>query len=163
LLVHGRRQLIETIAAFAVGHSLTLALAVLDVVRPPERSIEFLIALSVFALAAELARDPAARPSWVRRRPWILALGFGLLHGLGFAGALQEIGLPHNDVPLALGAFNLGIEIGQLVFVAVLLSIAEALRRLRIVWPRWVQRAPLYTIGSLAAFWCLERAAALVR
>jgi hydrogenase/urease accessory protein HupE len=163
LLVRGRRLLIETITAFTVGHSLTLALAVLDVVRVPTRPIEFLIAVSVFVLAAELARDPTTPPSLLRRRPWAIALLFGLLHGLGFAGALQEIGLPEGDVPLALFAFNVGIEIGQLAFVVLLLGVAAALRPLRSAWPRWMLRVPLYTMGSLAAFWCFERAAALVR
>jgi len=163
LLVRGRRLLIETITAFTVGHSITLSLSVFDVVRVPSGPIELLIAVSVFVLAAELARDAAAPPSLLRRRPWAMALAFGLLHGLGFASALREVGLPSSDVPLALFAFNLGIEIGQLGFVAVLLGIAAALRPLHLTWPAWMQRVPLYTMGSLAAFWCFERAAALVR
>jgi hydrogenase/urease accessory protein HupE len=162
LLVHGRRQLLETITAFTVGHSITLTLAVLDMVRVPSRPIELLIALSVFVLAVELAREPGAPPSLLRRRPWAMALAFGLLHGLGFAGALREVGLPPGDVPLALFSFNLGIEIGQLAFVAVVLAISAGLRALRIAWPPWMLRIPLYTMGSLAAFWCFERAAALV-
>ena len=92
-----------------------------------------------------------------------MALAFGLLHGLGLASALREVGLPASDVPLALFAFNLGIEIGQLAFVAALLAATAALRNVRITWPGWVLRIPLYTIGSLSAFWCFERAAALVR
>jgi hypothetical protein len=163
LLVRGRRGLIETITAFTVGHSLTLSLAVLDVAQVPLRPIDLLVALSVFALAAELARDPEAPPSLLRRRPWLVALLFGLLHGFGFAGALREIGLPEADVPLALIAFNVGIEIGLLAFVSVALAAAAAMRRTRIAWPRWALRIPLYTLGSLAAFWCFERAAALVR
>lgn len=162
LLVHGRRQLLETITAFTVGHSLTLSLAALDLIRVPSGPTELLIALSVFLLAVELAREPDAPPSLLRRRPWAMALAFGLLHGLGFAGALHEIGLPPGDVPLALFAFNLGIEIGQLAFVAVLLAAAALLRRLHVAWPAWVLRIPLYTMGSLAAFWCFERAAALL-
>jgi hydrogenase/urease accessory protein HupE len=162
LLVHGRRRLIETITAFTVGHSITLSLAALDLLHVPSRPIELLIALSVFLLAAELAREPAEATSLLRRRPWAMALAFGLLHGLGFASALREVGLPQADVPLALFSFNLGIEIGQLGFVAALLAAGAALRALRIAWPAWALRIPLYTMGSLAAFWCFERAAALL-
>jgi len=163
LLVRDRRSLVETITAFAVGHSLTLSLAVLDVVQVAERPIALLIALSVFALAAELARDPDAPSSLLRRRPWLVALVFGLLHGFGFAAALRDSGLPQADLPLALIAFNIGIEVGLLGFVAAALVAVAALRRVRVAWPRWVLRAPLYTMGSLAAFWCFERAAALIR
>jgi len=163
VLARGRRSLIETIAAFSLGHSLTLSLAVLDILRVPSRPIEFLIALSVFLLAVELARDPAAPPSLLRRHPWLPALGFGLLHGLGFANALRDYGLPPGGAALALGAFNLGIELGLLAFVGTWLAVLAALRRLHISWPRWTLRVPLYTMGSLAAFWCFERSAALVR
>jgi hydrogenase/urease accessory protein HupE len=163
MLVRSRRLLIETVTAFTVGHSLTLALAVLDLVRVPSAPIELAIALSVFWLAVELARDEAARPTIVQRRPYIMAGLFGLLHGLGFASALQEVGLPPGDVPLALFAFNLGIELGQLAFIAVWLAVAAVLHRLPFTWPRWARQVPLYTMGSLAAFWCFERAAALLR
>ncbi len=168
MLVPTRWLLIETVTAFTVGHSVTLSLAVLDLVRLPSAPIELCIALSVFWLAVELARDPGERPSLVRRKPWLMAGAFGLLHGLGFASALQEVGLPAGDVPLALFAFNLGIELGQLTFVAAWLTAAALLRRvpLRLLdwrWPDWLQQLPLYAMGALAAFWCLERAAALLR
>lgn len=163
LLVRSRRLLIETVTAFTLGHSLTLALAVLDLVRVPSAPIELAIALSVFWLAVELARDEAARPTIVQRRPYVMAGLFGLLHGLGFASALQEVGLPPGDVPLALFAFNLGIELGQLAFVAAWLALAALLRRLPLRWPAWAHEVPLYAMGSLAAFWCWERAAALLR
>jgi hypothetical protein len=162
LLVRNRRSLIETIIAFTVGHSLTLSLAVLDVVHVAPHPIDLLVALSVFALAAELARDPEAPPSLLRRRPWLVALIFGLLHGFGFAAALREHGLPEADVALALIAFNVGIEIGLLAFVILVLTAAAAVRRMHVAWPRWALRVPLYTMGSLAAFWCFERAAALI-
>ena len=163
LLVRTRRLLIETITAFTVGHSITLTLAVLDLIRLPSAPIELAIALSVFWLAVELARDETARPTVVQRRPYIMSGLFGLLHGLGFASALQEVGLPSGDVPLALFAFNLGIEIGQLAFVVVWLALAAVVRRLPIAWPAWMGQVPLYAMGSLAAFWCFERAAALLR
>ena len=162
LLVRGRWRVIETITAFTVGQSLTLTLAVLDVVQVPTAAIELCIAFSVFLLASELAREPAPVTSLLRRRPWAMALLFGLLHGLGFANALRAAGLPPGQVPLALFSFNVGIEIGQLGFVAALLASSAALRAVRVAWPRWVLRVPAYTMGSLAAFWCYERAAALL-
>ena len=162
LLARTPRRLVETVTAFTVGHSITLTLAVLDLVRVPVAPIELAIALSVFWLAVELARTPR-RPTLVQRRPSLLAGLFGLLHGLGFAAALQAVGLPSGDVPLALVAFNAGIEAGQLGFVAVCLLAAAALRRLPLAWPRWARELPLYAMGSLAAFWCFERAAALLR
>lgn len=163
LLARTPRLLVETVTAFTVGHSITLTLAVLDLVGVPAAPIELAIALSVFWLAVELARDPGARPTLVRRRPYLMAGLFGLLHGLGFAGALQAVGLPSGDVPLALFAFNLGIELGQIAFVGCCLLAAAALRRLPLMWPEWACQLPLYAMGSLAAFWCFERAAALVR
>ena len=163
LLARTRRLLVETVTAFTVGHSITLTLAVLDLVRVPGGPIELAIALSVFWLAVELARDAGARPTLVQRRPYLLAGLFGLLHGLGFASALQAVGLPSGDVPLALFAFNVGIELGQLAFVAACLLAAAALRRVPVAWPRWVRQLPLYAMGSLAAFWCIERAVALLR
>lgn len=163
MLVRGRRLLLETITAFTVGHSITLSIAVLDLVRVPSRAIELAIACSVFALAAELTREPAEPPSRLRRRPWAMALVFGLLHGLGFASALREVGLPAGDVPLALVAFNAGIEVGQLAFVAVVLAVSAIATRVPLACPRWLRRVPPYAMGSLAAFWCFERAAALMR
>lgn len=163
LLLVGRRTalLIETITAFTVGHSVTLSLAALGCVHVPTRPVELLIALSVFLLAVELAR-PAEPPSALRRRPWAMALLFGLLHGLGFAGALAQVGLPQTEIPVALFSFNLGIEIGQLAFVcAVLLArrgLAGGLERL----PGWTRAIPTYALGTLSAYWCFERAAALL-
>jgi hypothetical protein len=161
LLVRGGWLLLETITAFTVGHSITLSLAVLDLVRVPTGPIELLIALSVFLLAAELARSTTSR-SLLRRRPYVMAFAFGLLHGLGFASSLQEAGLPQADVPLALASFNVGIELGQLAFVGVLLAIVALVRPLPLTWPRWAGLVPLYVMGSLSAFWCFERAAALI-
>lgn len=158
LLVRGTRRLLWTITAFTVGHSITLACAVLGLVRLPPAPIEVLIALSIAAVAAELARPRAAGgalPIW-------LALGFGLLHGLGFAGALAEIGLPEGEIPLALFAFNCGIEIGQLLFVALVLAARRLLRALPIRWPAPARLLPAYAIGSLAFFWVWQRLLAMV-
>lgn len=161
LLVESTPLLIQTITAFTAGHSVTLSLAALGLVRYPSRPIELIIALSVFLLAVELTRS-APRASLMRRWPWAIAAGFGLLHGLGFAGALAEVGLPAREIPLALFAFNAGIELGQLAFVFAILLTRRLLRRLVDVLPRWVELAPIYAMGSLAAFWCLERLAAVL-
>jgi len=163
LWVHGRRRLVATITAFTVGHSVTLSLAVLGVVAFSARWVEVAIAVSLLVLAAELARpaSPSPSPSPLGRRPWLLALCFGLLHGFGFAGALAEAGLPIGEIPLALFAFNAGIEAGQLVFVAGVLLLRPMVERLAVGSPAWLTRAPVYAMGSLAAYWCFERGAAL--
>ena len=159
LLVGGWRRLLGTVTAFTLGHSLTLSLAALGVVRLPVGPIEAAIALSILALAVELARRD--RPTLLGRRPWLMAAGFGLLHGLGFAGALAEVGLPVREIPLALLAFNVGIELGQIGFIVAVLglvfTLAPLLRRL----PAWVAAVPTYLIGTLAAFWMFERLAGL--
>ena len=160
LLIHGVRLLVWTITAFTVGHSITLALAVLGVVQIPQQPVEWLIALSIFFLAVELARRTDDMPTLLQRRPWLIAGLFGLLHGLGFAGALREVGLPEGDIPLALVSFNLGIEVGQLAFVGVVLVALLLLRMIPLRWPMQSFRPihiPAYFIGSLAAFWCIER------
>jgi hydrogenase/urease accessory protein HupE len=161
LLLVGRRSaaLVKTITAFTAGHSVTLSLAALGLVRVPQAPVELLIALSVFALAVELARPDRGA---VGRRPWVMALLFGLLHGLGFAAALAQVGLPETDIPLALFSFNVGIEIGQLAFVAVIVAGRHWLARPLARLPRWSEAVPIYTLGCLAAYWCFERAAALV-
>lgn len=160
LLVRGVAPLVKTITAFTVGHSVTLTLAALGLVRLPAALMELLIALSVFLLAVELARRDGGESSPMRRRPWAVAGGFGLLHGLGFAGALAEVGLPHNEIPAALFSFNLGIEIGQLTFVVAVYPLRAALRRLPPL-PLWIEALPRYAMGSLAALWCFERLANL--
>jgi hypothetical protein len=115
--------------------------------------------VSILVLAVELARGEDAPPSPLRRLPWAMAGLFGLLHGFGFAGALAEVGLPAAEIPLALLFFNLGIEVGQLVFVAAVLAAQWALRPLAAHGPWWLARVPAYGIGSFAAWWCFERAA----
>ncbi len=166
LLVRGRRALLAAVTAFTAGHSVTLSLAALGVVRFPTAWIELAIAGSVFALAVELAGGTpdggAPAGGHGRGRPWAWAFAFGLLHGLGFAGALAEIGLPAGEIPWALASFNAGIELGQLAFVAAVLLVRRALAAPLATAPGWVARVPVYGIGSLAAYFCLERAAALL-
>jgi len=160
LLVGGRGLLLRTVTAFTVGHSITLALAVLGIVAIPSRPIEVGIAASVFVLAVELTRPVG--PTLLRRAPWLMAGAFGLLHGLGFAGALAEVGLPSGEIPLALLAFNVGIELGQLAFVGVILGCGWLFRRAVSDRPAWVALGPAYLMGSVSAFWCLQRTATLV-
>jgi len=162
LLVRNRRTLLYTVTAFTLGHSVTLSLAVLGFVDFPPRLVEFGIALSILVLAAELSR-PGGDAHLLRRRPWALAFAFGLLHGLGFAGALAAVGLPPEEIPLSLFSFNVGIELGQLAFIAAVMLARAALRPRAARGPAWLQAAPAYAIGSLSAFWCIERAAALLR
>jgi hypothetical protein len=157
LLVRRRRPLLFTITAFTVGHSVTLSAAVLGFVHIPSRPVEAMIAFSILLLAAELARGEEAPPTLMRRFPWLMAFTFGLLHGLGFAGALAEVGLPDGEIPLALFSFNVGIEIGQVLVVALVLVGRAALAPLLARLPARAAWVPPYVIGTLAAFWCFER------
>lgn len=164
LIVRNTRALILTVTAFTLAHSITLALAALGVVRVPGPPVEAAIALSIVLVAAEIVRLRAGHPSLTASRPWLIAFCFGLLHGFGFAGALSEIGVPRADLPLALFAFNLGVELGQLLFIAAVLALVAAVRKVRglgAVAGQGVRWAP-YAIGSLAAFWFVERVAAFV-
>ncbi|MFM7785735.1 MAG: HupE/UreJ family protein, partial [Gammaproteobacteria bacterium] len=145
-----------TITAFTAGHSVTLALATLGLLRYPVDFIEFLIATSIFVIAVELARGADER-HWLRRRPWAAAGLFGLLHGMGFAGALREVGLPAHEIPLALLTFNIGIEVGQLLFVALVLGFMALWRGSRFAATPGVAWVPVYVIGVLSAYWCIER------
>jgi hypothetical protein len=162
LLARTLRGLLATVTGFTLGHSVTLGAAALGLVALPAAPVEAAIAASVFLLAVELARRPA-RETAIRRRPWAMAAAFGLLHGLGFAAALREAGLPAGEVPVALLAFNLGIEAGQVVFVLALVVLRAVLGPIVARLPGWARRAPVYAMGSLAAFWWLERTAVLFR
>jgi hydrogenase/urease accessory protein HupE len=161
LLATGPRLLLETVTAFTAAHSVTLSLAVLGVVDFPSRVIEIGIAASVFVLAVELTRTERPTSTLLRRAPWMMAGIFGLLHGLGFAGALAEVGLPSGEIPVALFAFNVGIELGQLTFVA-LMSGAGWLVVRGLARPAWITLGSAYVMGSLSALWCLERTAVLI-
>jgi hydrogenase/urease accessory protein HupE len=157
LIVRTTRVLVWTITAFTIAHSITLALATLGVVHVPGPPVEATIALSILLLAGEILHVRRGRPSLTAKWPWVVAFSFGLLHGFGFAGALTAIGLPRNDVPLALFAFNVGVEVGQLIFVAACLALAWLLRRVRLAWPARAPAALAYALGSLAAFWFFNR------
>jgi len=160
LLVEGGRSLLATITAFTLGHSATLSLAVLGFARVAAAPVELLIAFSIYVLAVELAHPAIRLRLW--QRPWLVAMLFGLLHGLGFAAALREAGLPQDAIPLALLCFNVGIELGQLTFVVTLLLLYRTARSLALPAPAWGRTLTVYTIGSLAAFWMIERVLPLV-
>jgi hydrogenase/urease accessory protein HupE len=159
LIVSGARRLLITITSFTLAHSITLAAATLGVLWVPGAPVEATIALSILFLASELVKVNRGQPSLTASYPWIVAFVFGLLHGFGFAGALGDIGLPQNEIPLALLMFNIGVELGQLLFVAFILAIVMILNRLRREWPAWTRQIPAYGIGGIAAFWLIERIA----
>ncbi len=159
LIVRGVPLLVKTITAFTVAHSITLALATLGVVHVPSAPVEATIALSIVFVASEILRSRRGDRGLTERAPWLVAGTFGLLHGFGFAGALSQIGLPANDIPLALLFFNLGVEAGQLAFVVVALAVISLLRRIRL--PRWAPILPPYAIGSVAMLWVIQRTVAI--
>lgn len=159
LVVPGMRMLLKTITAFTVAHTTTLALATFGLVHLSPTPIEAVIALSIVFLAAEIAQHRRGVEGLAYRKPWIVAFAFGLLHGFGFAGTLTRIGIPSQDIPLALFSFNVGVEVGQIAFVGVVLAFISSLRTFEIQWPKWSDRVPPYVIGSLASFWFLQRCA----
>ena len=145
--------LLKTITAFTVAHSMTLALSVLDLVKLQQGPVEAIIALSILFLARELVQDESQRSTFTRGRPWIMAFLFGLLHGLGFAGALADIGLPEDTLWLSLLLFNVGIELGQ---IAIILALALA-TWLFARWQRQFTAAAAWGMGCLAAYWTIDR------
>jgi hypothetical protein len=157
--------LVKTITAFTVAHSITLALATLGFVHVPSAPVEAVIALSIMFIAAEALHARAGRPGLTASAPWIVAFVFGLLHGFGFASALAQVGLPQTAIPVALVLFNVGVELGQLAFVALMLGLGVLLQRWRWRerWPAWFEAVPPYAIGGCAAYWTLERVARFFR
>ena len=164
LIVREERVLLWTITAFTLAHSITLSLATLGVVHVPGPPVEATIALSIILLACEIVRLRRSEPTLTSRWPWAVAFTFGLLHGFGFAGALVELGLPQGDIPLALFSFNVGVEIGQLIFIGAVLGLIACVRSIRV--PMLVNRhasfAAAYAIGITSAFWFIERLAAFL-
>lgn len=157
LFVEKRSRLVWTITAFTAAHSITLALATLGILKVSSEFTEAVIALSIAFLAVELVRHYRGKDGFTYHYPWIVSFVFGLLHGLGFASVLQDVGLPQNNIPLALFLFNVGVEIGQLVFVFVMLLVIAGFHRLTFKFPQWVYKTPAYLIGTLAMFWFIER------
>jgi len=157
ILVQGTRRLIWTITAFTIAHSFTLAAATLGFINFSQAPIEAVIALSIVFVATEITHANRGRPGLTQRKPWIVAFTFGLLHGFGFAGALTEVGLPEQAVPLALLFFNLGVEFGQLSFVGAVILLAALAKRFSGDLPTWLPTASAYAIGTIASFWMIER------
>jgi hydrogenase/urease accessory protein HupE len=160
IIARGVSPLVKTVTAFTLAHSVTLALATLGFVHVPQPPVEAAIALSIAFVAAEIVRARHGRQGVTSRAPWLVAFGFGLLHGLGFAQALADAGLPQKQVPLALLFFNLGVEAGQLAFIAAVLALAALARRTKLSIPRWAPLAPPYAIGIIATLWTIQRIAA---
>jgi len=164
ILVDGTRRLIATVTAFTIAHSLTLAAAALGFLHVPGPPVEAAIALSIVFVAAEIVHGRQGRPGLTQRYPWVVAFTFGLLHGLGFASALAQVGLPPLSIPIALLFFNVGVEIGQLLFIAAVLAVLATARRAAASFdwsqPPWLGRLPPYAIGGLASFWVIERVVA---
>jgi hydrogenase/urease accessory protein HupE len=166
-LVSDWRRLITTVTAFTVAHSITLAAATLGFVYVPQAPVEAVIALSVVFVASEILHVAQGKPSFTARYPWIVAFIFGLLHGFGFAGALREVGLPQQDIPLALLFFNLGVEAGQLIFIVAVVALLSLASRLlpkgdpseRGPWhaEQLIRMPVAYLVGSVAAYWVIER------
>jgi hydrogenase/urease accessory protein HupE len=160
IITEGTWRLVKTVTAFTVAHSITLALATLGFVHIPSPPVEAVIALSIAFVAVEIVHVGQGHRSLAARAPWLVAFAFGLLHGFGFAGALSEIGLPAGQIPLALLFFNLGVEVGQLLFVGGVIALVALIRIRRRSLPTWLQLVPPYAIGTIAMFWVIERVAA---
>ena len=162
LLVRNPWMMVKVITAFTVAHSITLAVAALGWAYIPQAPVEAVIALSIMFVAAETVRQRGDTNDLTSKAPWLVAFTFGLLHGLGFGGALKEIGLPQSDVPLALFSFNLGVEVGQLLFVLAVLALKAMVDRLMRVKLPWAPTLTGYGIGSLAAVWFVQRLALML-
>src|SRR5262249_37994077 len=145
------------VTAFTVAHSITLAGTTLGWLSLPSAPVEASIALSIAFVAAEIIRARRGATSLTARWPWLASFAFGLLHGFSFASALREVGLPQDALPLALLFFNLGVEAGQLMFIAAVLAFMWLWRRLPLKAPSWAWAAPPYVAGIVACFWFVER------
>jgi hydrogenase/urease accessory protein HupE len=156
IITVGFKKIVKTITAFTLAHSITLSMAVLGVANLPGPPVEAVIALSIVFLALEIIRKVQGQETLTSQKPWIVAFSFGLLHGFGFAGALADIGLPQTEIPLALAFFNIGVELGQIVFVLAILGLLRLLS-IKKNWPLIWKKVPAYAIGTVAAFWTIER------
>ena len=153
MLVDRRWMLIKTITAFTIAHSLTLALSVFAIIHVPEGPLNVAIALSILFLGPEIVRKWRGESSLTLRHPWVVAFGFGLLHGIGFSSGLSVTGLPKEAIPPALLFFNVGVELGQIAFVGLAIGTGQAIKTLELNRPIWIERIPGYAVGTLGAFW----------
>jgi len=161
LIVKDRWMLLKTITSFTLAHSITLAIATLGYASASVVPLNAAIALSILFLGPEIVRSWRGETSFTIRHPWVVAFAFGLLHGFGFASGLTAMGLPRTEIPLALLLFNVGVELGQLMFVLLVLLMERSFRTLEIRWPRWAEMMPGYAVGTLGAFWAIQRSAIL--
>lgn len=161
-IVKSRWMLVKTITSFTIAHSITLAAVTFGLVGVPERLVNALIALSIVFIGVEIIKQYRGESSLTIRHPWIVAFGFGLLHGFGFANALINLGLPENSLLVALLAFNVGVEIGQIAFVLLVLALGWSFRTMQVLLPQRGALIPAYLIGGLAAFWTAERIAVIL-
>jgi hydrogenase/urease accessory protein HupE len=162
LIVKDRWMLLKTVTSFTAAHSITLAIATLGYANAPVVPLNAAIALSILFLGPEIVRSWRGETSFTIEHPWVVAFAFGLIHGFGFASALTSAGLPPKELPLALVSFNVGVEIGQIGFILLVLALERSFRVLEVRWPRWVQALPGYAVGSLGAFWTVQRVAILL-
>ncbi|MCW1925083.1 HupE/UreJ family protein [Luteolibacter arcticus] len=161
LLVKGWRQVVATITTFTLAHSLTLGLSTLGWVKFESGVVEVLIAFSIAVLAVEIIHVSRGQAGITARKPWLVSFLFGLIHGLGFAGVMEDLGLPRQDLPVALLFFNLGVELGQLAMIGLWFAIVKALRAMKLALPLRFAWAPGYALGIIAMVWCLDRAVGL--
>jgi hydrogenase/urease accessory protein HupE len=157
LIVSDRWTLVKTITSFTLAHSITLAIATLGYARAPLPPLNAAIALSILFLGPEVMRAWRGETSFTIRHPWVVAFAFGLLHGFGFASGLTSMGLPKAEIPLALLLFNVGVELGQIAFVLLVILLERSFRVLEVHWPRLVERLPGYAVGTLGAYWTIQR------
>jgi hypothetical protein len=160
IITQGGRKLVKTVTAFTVSHSITLTAVTLGFVNVPTKPVETVIALSIVFVATEILQWKRGRVGLAYRAPWVVAFAFGLIHGLGFAGGLSDIGLPAGHIPTALLFFSFGVESGHFMFIGAVLSLIALVRRVNIAVPSWAERVPPYAIGSIAMFWVIQRLAA---
>jgi hypothetical protein len=162
LIVGGRWMLFKTISSFTVAHSITLAIATLGYASAPLLPLNAAIALSILFLGPEIVRKWRGGTSLTIAHPWLVAFAFGLLHGFGFASGLTTMGLPQAEIPMTLLLFNVGVEVGQVFFVGLILALERAFRTLEIRWPPFVEALPGYAVGSLGAYWTIQRTLVLL-
>lgn len=157
LIVKSRKMLVKTVTAFTVAHSITLAIATFGYARVPIPPLNAAVALSILFLGPEIVRTWRGQTSLTIRFPWCVAFLFGLLHGFGFASGLTTTGMPKSELLPALLFFNVGVELGQLAFVFIMLALVRSFKILDVRWPRWAELAPGYAVGSLGAYWTIQR------
>jgi hydrogenase/urease accessory protein HupE len=162
LIVSDRWTLVKTITSFTVAHSITLAIATFGYASAPLPPLNAAIALSILFLGPEIVRVWHGETSFTIRHPWVVAFAFGLLHGFGFASGLTAMGLPKAEIPLALLLFNVGVEIGQVTFVLLVILLERSFRVLEVRWPRVVEQLPGYAVGTLGAYWTIQRTLVLL-